>query len=206
MSRKLNKEIEKIDQLCTEIAMLELDNWDVIQRFRAMEMQIERRYRDLQKYCDKSVIHKKVEEIKNQYGTPRKPRRGGLVVKRRLNGLDKIMLTKAMVSDFMKQKKDKVDLNDINEWLAMPSDNTGDDIRDKLLIRGVKIPQVNWFHIRTTKRGKEEVTILYDVKSYETKKAPYKSFFNVRAWAKFLSNDKKVQRLRNELAHKLSEG
>lgn len=206
MSKKLNKEIEKIDQLCTEIAMLELDNWDVIQRFRAMEMQIEKRYRDLQKYCDRAVIHKKVEEIKNQYGTPRKPRRGGLVVKRRLNGLDKITLTRAMVSDFMKQKKDKVDLSDINKWLAMPSDNTGDDIRDKLLIRGVKIPQVNWFHVRTTKRGKEVVTKLYDSKSYETKKAPYKSFFNVRTWDNFLNKNREVRALRNDLAHRIAEG
>ena len=182
---KLSKQIERIDELCAEIAQLELDNWDVIQRFRSMEMQIERRYRELKKYCDAGVIKKKVEDIKGKQGSPRRPRRGGLVVKRRLNGFDKWQLTRAMVDDFRKQRLKKVSLDEINEWLSQPVGKQ-DDIRDRLLIRGIKIPQVNWFHIRETVKGKEKIVKLYDQHAYETAKAPHKSYFNVEAWHKYL--------------------
>ena len=192
---KLNKQIERVDQLCNEIAMLELDNWDVIQRFHAIDHKIQRAYRELEKLCDRGVIKRKVEEIQAAYGTPRKPRRGGLVVKRRLLGPDKARLTKEMVGYFRQQKMAKVSLDDINAWLSQPTQGDKNDLRDELLIRGITIPQVNWFHIRTKVRGKEKIIKLYDDKSYETRKAPHKSFFNVQAWWKFISRDWNVRDL-----------
>jgi hypothetical protein len=185
----LDRKVQDLDAMCREIAQIEHENWAVIERYQAIRESIERVLEKLvHKYggpiASEKVIQKKIEEIRSSLAPlPRRTLLGGSTV--RIGVGAKLEVIRSMLEDFASARKDKVSLEDINAWFSQPRREGKEDIRDKLSLRGTRISQAQWF--RANAGGK--VFNLYPDDAYESKQAPYKSYFNVGRWRAWLAKN-----------------
>ena len=195
-----DKTLEALDELCQSIAQIEHDNWAIIERYKVIQDQIDSLLAASAKkhgepLASESAIKKRVEKFREMLGPVRKPRSvSGQAMKQRLQTLDKLGLTYAMVCEFAKRGVEEVTLDDINKWLDEPRKQGTHDIRDDLKVRGIHISQVRWFDLRRKikmKSGKTKTVgmCLYSDDCYESKGAGAKSSFNVKRWKKHLDGE-----------------
>jgi hypothetical protein len=189
MTELLDRKVQDLDAMCREIAQIEHEHWAVIERYRAVQESIERVVEKLvHKYggpiASDQVIRKKIDEIRSSLTPlPRRTLLGGSTA--RIGAGAKIEVIRSMLDYFASARKDKVSLEDINGWLAQTRREGQKDIRDKLMLRGTRISQAQWF--RANVGGK--VFNLYPDDAYESKQAPFKSYFNVGKWRAWLTRN-----------------
>jgi hypothetical protein len=189
MTELLDRKVQDLDAMCREIAQIEHEHWAVIERYRAVQESIERVVEKLvHKYggpiASDQVIRKKIDEIRSSLTPlPRRTLLGGSTA--RIGAGAKLEVIRSMLDYFASARKDKASLEDINGWLAQPRREGQKDIRDKLMLRGTRISQAQWF--RANVGGK--VFNLYPDDAYESKQAPFKSYFNVGKWRAWLTRN-----------------
>jgi len=199
MTELLDRKLEDLDALCREIAQIEHDNSMVIEIYRGVRESIDRLTAKLdRKYggpiASEQVIRKKVDEFRKLLGPPPRTTRLGSHTAR-LGAGAKVEVIRVMLDHFASLKKDRVSLEDISEWFSEPRQRGYEDIRDKLMLRGTKVAQAQWFRVNFG----GEVHNLYPDDAYESQQAPHKSYFNVTKWRTWLGRSQdKLARLFGE--------
>ena len=185
------------DRLCREIAQLHYDNADVIQRYHWIQKETHRLIAAAEKkhgegFASRKAIAHKTSEWEERLALTRVPRKVGGKSTQRISPSQKLRVIKAMLSDFMSQRKNEVTLADINAWTHEHRRQGHEDIRDELGIRGLRISQLQWFSMRLGTVNEP----LYPATAYVSKAAPFPSLFRVAPWLSWLEkNETKLLKL-----------
>jgi hypothetical protein len=185
MADDFEQRIEAIDQMTKEIAEIEHNSWFIIDQYRLVQDQISKVRSKYEKrfngaLASEDLLRKKIEVWKEDLSLRNEvlPKSRRKMV-RRITGLLKVQVLKAMLTDFASNKIEAVTLEDMVQWCDRKNRSKGAaTILNDLGIGDIAIPSTQFF--QTTINGKS--IRLFPSEAYDAKKPPEPAVFKVKAW------------------------
>jgi hypothetical protein len=188
-----DEKVLAVDQMCQEIALVEHENWFVLEQARRVADQISKiRGRHEKKFggpiASEALVNKKVDEFRRHLeirsrAQPKSHQRPTL----RVTGPLKIQVLKAMLLDFSSAGTDRITLEDIENWCSRERRSGASEILNELGIGTIRIPSTQFF--QTSIHGNS--IRLYPSSAYETQSPPFPARFIVKDWLRWLLKEEK---------------
>ena len=183
--------LQKLDQMAATIATIRMENFNLINAYRKVEQEI----KEVKEKCEKEfggeiageeVVEKKITEFMNNLELRNSAKPKSLQKKsKRLTGVMKLQVLIAMLHDFDEQGINKVTLDDISDWTNLADRGDKKEILNEMGIGRVEVASTQFFQTKI----KGNALRLYPDGAYETKSAPFKSYFDVKKWLKWLKDN-----------------
>lgn len=190
---EFEKKFEAVNDLCREIALVEHENWFVLEQARKVSDQIAKIRAKHEKsfggaVASEALLRKKIDEFRyslesRSRGVTKSYARPTL----RLTGPIKIQVLKAMLLDFSASHKEHVTLEDIESWCSRERRSGKAEVLNELGIGSVSIPSTQFF--QTTINGNP--LRLFPSEVYRTHKPPSPAQFVVKPWLTWLLKEER---------------
>ena len=187
----LEKRIEAIDNMTKEIAAIEHDNYYVLEQYKLLQARIQRVRNKYAKpfkgeLASEELLRKRIDQWKDelvQRGGAKQKKQGEV---KRITGALKVRFLKAMLEDFVENREQTANLQQMVDWCSRKSRGKGAaKILNELGIGDVAIPSTQFF--QTTINGNN--IKLYPEEAYVTKKPPEPAHFIVKKWKRWLDKE-----------------
>ena len=196
MADDFEQRVEAIDQMTKEIAEIEHNSWFVIEQYGLVQDQISKVRSKYEKrfngaLASEDLLRKKIQVWKEDLSLRNEvlPKSRRKMV-RRITGLLKVQVLKAMLADFANNKIEAITLEDMVSWCERKNRSKGAaKILNDMGIGDIAIPSTQFF--QTTISGKS--IRLFPPEAYDTKQPPEPAIFKVKIWKAWL--DKEEQRI-----------
>lgn len=193
MVDEFEKKFEAVNDLCREIALVEHENWFVLEQARKVSDQIAKIRAKHEKsfggaIASDALLRKKTDEFRHSL----EARSRGVMNSQgrptlRLTGPIKIQVLKAMLLDFNASHKEHVTLEDIESWCSRERRSGRAEVLSELGIGSVSIPSTQFF--QTTINGNP--VRLFPSEAYRTQKPPFPAQFVVKPWLTWLQREER---------------
>lgn len=187
------KKFEAVDNLSRDIAVLEHENWFVLEQAQKVQDQIAKVIAKHEKAFGgsigpESLVRRKVDEFRRglelrSRSMPKSRTRPTL----RITGPMKIQVLKAMLMDFESLSKEAITLEEIESWCSRERRKGRSEILNELGIGSISIPSTQFF--QTTINGNS--VQLYPPSAYRTQKPPFPARFHVKEWLNWLKKEER---------------
>ena len=196
MADDFEQRVEAIDQMTKEIAEIEHNSWFVIEQYGLVQDQISKVRSKYEKrfnggLASADLLRKKIQVWKEDLSLRNEvlPKSRRKMV-RRITGLLKVQVLKAMLADFANNKIEAITLEDMVNWCERKNRSKGAaKILNDMGIGDIAIPSTQFF--QTTISGKS--IRLFPPEAYDAKQPPEPAIFKVKIWKAWL--DKQEQRI-----------
>ncbi len=187
------KKFEAVDNLSRDIAVLEHENWFVLEQAQKVQDQIAKVRAKHEKAFGgiigpESLVRRKVDEFRRglelrSRSMPKSRTRATL----RITGPMKIQVLKAMLMDFESLNKEAITLEEIESWCSRERRKGRSEILNEMGIGSISIPSTQFF--QTTINGNS--VQLYPPTAYRTQKPPFPARFHVKEWLHWLKKEER---------------
>lgn len=187
------KKFEAVDSLSRDIAVLEHENWFVLEQAQKVHEQIAKTKARHEKAFGgsigpESLVRKKVDEFRRALelrsrSMPKSRVRPTL----RITGPMKVQILKAMLIDFDSAGREAITLEDIESWCSRERRAGRSEILNEMGIGSISIPSTQFF--QTTIDGK--AVQLYPSSAYRPQKPPFPARFHVKEWLHWLKKEER---------------
>ncbi|MBT6458639.1 MAG: hypothetical protein HOK57_02320 [Planctomycetaceae bacterium] len=180
--------LKKLDEMAGTIATIRMENFNLINAYRKVEQEIKEVKNKAEKefggeIVSEEVLEKKITEFMNNLELRNSAKPKSLQKKsKRLTGIMKLQVLIAMLHDFDEQGVDKVTLEDISDWTNLADRGEKKEILNDMGVGRVEVASTQFFQTKI----KGNALRLYPDGAYESKSAPFKSYFDVKKWLKWL--------------------
>ena len=180
--------LKKLDEMAGTIATIRMENFNLINSYRKVEQEIKEVKNKAEKefggeIVSEEVLEKKITEFMNNLELRNSAKPKSLQKKsKRLTGIMKLQVLIAMLHDFDEQGVDKVTLEDISDWTNLADRGEKKEILNDMGVGRVEVASTQFFQTKI----KGNALRLYPDGAYESKSAPFKSYFDVKKWLKWL--------------------
>jgi hypothetical protein len=180
--------LKKLDEMAGTIATIRMENFNLINAYRKVEQEIKEVKNKAEKefggeIVSEEVLEKKITEFMNNLELRNSAKPKSLQKKsKRLTGIMKLQVLIAMLHDFDEQGVDKVTLEDISDWTNLADRGEKKEILNEMGVGRVEVASTQFFQTKI----KGNALRLYPDGAYESKSAPFKSYFDVKKWLKWL--------------------
>ena len=180
--------LKKLDEMAGTIATIRMENFNLINAYRKVEQEIKEVKNKAEKefggeIVSEEVLEKKITEVMNNLERRNSAKPKSLQKKsKRLTGIMKLQVLIAMLHDFDEQGVDKVTLEDISDWTNLADRGEKKEILNDMGVGRVEVASTQFFQTKI----KGNALRLYPDGAYESKSAPFKSYFDVKKWLKWL--------------------
>ena len=180
--------LKKLDEMAGTIATIRMENFNLINAYRKVEQEIKEVKNKAEKefggeIVSEEVLEKKITEVMNNLELRNSAKPKSLQKKsKRLTGIMKLQVLIAMLHDFDEQGVDKVTLEDISDWTNLADRGEKKEILNDMGVGRVEVASTQFFQTKI----KGNALRLYPDGAYESKSAPFKSYFDVKKWLKWL--------------------
>ena len=180
--------LKKLDEMAGTIATIRMENFNLINAYRKVEQEIKEVKNKAEKefggeIVSEEVLEKKITEFMNKLELRNSAKPKSLQKKsKRLTGIMKLQVLIAMLHDFDEQGVDKVTLEDISDWTNLADRGEKKEILNEMGVGRVEVASTQFFQTKI----KGNALRLYPDGAYESKSAPFKSYFDVKKWLKWL--------------------
>ena len=180
--------LKKLDEMAGTIATIRMENFNLINAYRKVEQEIKEVKNTAEKefggeIVSEEVLEKKITEFMNNLELRNSAKPKSLQKKsKRLTGIMKLQVLIAMLHDFDEQGVDKVTLEDISDWTNLADRGEKKEILNDMGVGRVEVASTQFFQTKI----KGNALRLYPDGAYESKSAPFKSYFDVKKWLKWL--------------------
>ena len=180
--------LKKLDEMAGTIATIRMENFNLINAYRKVEQEIKEVKNKAEKefggeIVSEEVLEKKITEFMNILELRNCAKQKSLQKKsKRLTGIMKLQVLIAMLHDFDEQGVDKVTLEDISDWTNLADRGEKKEILNEMGVGRVEVASTQFFQTKI----KGNALRLYPDGAYESKSAPFKSYFDVKKWLKWL--------------------
>ena len=197
MADKFEQQLAALDGMAKAIAQLRAENWRIIldyQKVAEEEAAIRKRWEAEfgGEVASEATLEKKISEFQHTMelvNETRSPRHRKST--KRLTGSMKLRVLIAMLRDFEEEGIEKVALEDIEKWTSLQQRGKKQEILNEMGIGRIQVPTTQFFQ---TKINRNTVR-LYPDAAYETRSAPFKSYFIVKTWLQWLlDNEARLER------------
>jgi len=177
-----------LDEMAGTIATIRMENFNLINAYRKVEQEIKEVKNKAEKefggeIVSEEVLEKKITEFMNNLELRNSAKPKSLQKKsKRLTGIMKLQVLIAMLHDFDEQGVDKVTLEDISDWTNLADRGEKKEILNDMGVGRVEVASTQFFQTKI----KGNALRLYPDGAYESKSAPFKSYFDVKKWLKWL--------------------
>ncbi len=177
-----------MDEMAGTIATIRMENFNLINAYRKVEQEIKEVKNKAEKefggeIVSEEVLEKKITEFMNNLELRNSAKPKSLQKKsKRLTGIMKLQVLIAMLHDFDEQGVDKVTLEDISDWTNLADRGEKKEILNDMGVGRVEVASTQFFQTKI----KGNALRLYPDGAYESKSAPFKSYFDVKKWLKWL--------------------
>ena len=177
-----------MDEMAGTIATIRMENFNLINSYRKVEQEIKEVKNKAEKefggeIVSEEVLEKKITEFMNNLELRNSAKPKSLQKKsKRLTGIMKLQVLIAMLHDFDEQGVDKVTLEDISDWTNLADRGEKKEILNDMGVGRVEVASTQFFQTKI----KGNALRLYPDGAYESKSAPFKSYFDVKKWLKWL--------------------
>jgi hypothetical protein len=177
-----------LDEMAGTIATIRMENFNLINAYRKVEQEIKEVKNKAEKefggeIVSEEVLEKKITEFMNNLELRNSAKPKSLQKKsKRLTGIMKLQVLIAMLHDFDEQGVDKVTLEDISDWTNLADRGEKKEILNEMGVGRVEVASTQFFQTKI----KGNALRLYPDGAYESKSAPFKSYFDVKKWLKWL--------------------
>lgn len=177
-----------MDEMAGTIATIRMENFNLINAYRKVEQEIKEVKNKAEKefggeIVSEEVLEKKITEFMNNLELRNSAKPKSLQKKsKRLTGIMKLQVLIAMLHDFDEQGVDKVTLEDISDWTNLADRGEKKEILNEMGVGRVEVASTQFFQTKI----KGNALRLYPDGAYESKSAPFKSYFDVKKWLKWL--------------------
>ena len=184
--------LKKLDEMAGTIATIRMENFNLINAYRKVEQEIKEVKNKAEKefggeIVSEEVLEKKITEFMNNLELRNSAKPKSLQKKsKRLTGIMKLQVLIAMLHDFDEQGVDKVTLEDISDWTNLADRGEKKEILNEMGVGRVEVASTQFFQTKI----KGNALRLYPDGAYESKSAPFKSYFDVKKWLKWLLENK----------------
>jgi hypothetical protein len=185
------RKFEAVDSLSRDIAVLEHENWFVLEQAQKVQDQIAKVRAKHEKAFGgsigpESLIRRKVEEFRRglelrSRSMPKSRIRPTL----RITGPMKIHLLKAMLLDFESTGTEAITLEEIESWCSRDGRKGRSEVLNEMGIGSISVPSTQFF--QTTINGNS--VQLYPANAYRTQKPPSPARFHVKEWLRWLKKE-----------------
>jgi hypothetical protein len=187
------KKFEAVDNLSRDIAVLEHENWFVLEQAQKVQDQIAKIRAKHEKAFGgsigpESLVRRKVDEfrrgleLRSRSMSKNRPR-----PTLRITGPMKIQVLKAMLLDFESAGKEAITLEEIESWCSRERRKGRSEILSDMGIGSISVPSTQFF--QTTINGNS--VQLYPASAYRTQKPPFPARFHVKEWLHWLKKEEK---------------
>ena len=180
--------LKKLDEMAGTIATIRMENFNLINAYRRVEQEI----KDVKDKAEKEfggeivseeVLEKKIIEFMNNLELRNSAKPKSLQKKsKRLTGVMKLQVLIAMLHDLDEQGVEKITLEDISDWTNLADRGEKKEILNEMGVGRVEVASKQFFQTKI----KGNALRLYPDGAYESKSAPFKSYFDVKKWLKWL--------------------
>ena len=180
--------LKKLDEMAGTIATIRMENFNLINAYRRVEQEI----KDVKDKAEKEfggemvseeVLEKKIIEFMNNLELRNSAKPKSLQKKsKRLTGVMKLQVLIAMLHDLDEQGVEKITLEDISDWTNLADRGEKKEILNEMGVGRVEVASTQFFQTKI----KGNALRLYPDGAYESKSAPFKSYFDVKKWLKWL--------------------
>ena len=187
------KKFEAVDNLSRDIAVLEHENWFVLEQAQKVQDQIAKVRAKHEKAFGgsigpESLVRRKVDEFRRglelrSRSMPKSRTRPTI----RITGPMKIQVLKAMLMDFESLNKGAITLEEIESWCSRERRKGRSEILNEMGIGSISIPSTQFF--QTTINGNS--VQLYPPSAYRTQKPPFPARFHVKEWLHWLKKEER---------------
>jgi hypothetical protein len=183
-----DERLKKLDEMAGTIATIRMENFNLINAYRKVEQEIKEVKNKAEKefggeIVSEEVLEKKITEFMNNLELRNSAKPKSLQKKsKRLTGIMKLQVLIAMLHDFDEQGVDKVTLEDISDWTNLADRGEKKEILNEMGVGRVEVASTQFFQTKI----KGNALRLYPDGAYESKSAPFKSYFDVKKWLKWL--------------------
>lgn len=180
--------LKKLDEMAETIATIRMENFNLINAYRKVEQEIKEVKNKAEKefggeIVSEGVLEKKITEYMNNLELRNSAKPKSLQKKsKRLTGVMKLQVLIAMLHDFDEQGIKKVTLEDISDWTNLADRGDKKEILNEMGVGRVEVASTQFFQTKI----KGNALRLYPDGAYESKSAPFKSYFDVKKWLKWL--------------------
>ena len=187
------KKFEAVDSLSRDLALLEHENWFVLEQAQKVQDQMAKFRAKHEKAFGgsigpESLVRRKVDEFRRglelrSRSMPKSRTRPTL----RITGPMKIQVLKAMLIDFESTGKEAITLEEIESWCSRERRKGRSEILNEMGIGSISVPSTQFF--QTTINGNS--VQLYPASAYLTQKPPFPAKFQVKEWLHWLKKEER---------------
>ena len=180
--------LKKLDEMAGTIATIRMENFNLINAYRKVEQEIKEVKNKAEKefggeIVSEEVLEKKITEFMNNLELRNSAKPKSLQKKsKRLTGVMKLQVLIAMLHDLDEQGIEKVTLEDISDWTNLADRGEKKEILNERGVGRVEVASTQFFQTKI----KGNALRLYPDGAYESKSAPFKSYFDEKKWLKWL--------------------